>query len=287
VSPPPFCKLELIMSKFRRVSELTTPEYLKKAVDGNFEGDPYAHLKEASAKRKLKIAKNTQDYKPSKSDIPHEWEGVFTQETYQDFKFPLNEKEAMTNSLGSHNRIVRKSEYLDEDFSARDLESQLKPFTPEQYTQAMLKGASIWNPDMEEIAEAFKVSQLSESEAALANRETRDTARTARHESWENNSVSQLKKSKYSTSRASPLLKTQNEVPVDGSMHSIIDWGALDGREQQKLAMRENRRKASQEIKSVGRSREEVHQAWEDDLDINTESMRDYYSGVGVDLNID
>jgi hypothetical protein len=275
------------MSKFRRVSELTTPEYLNKAVDGSFEGDPYANLKKSSAQRRQKIAKNTQDYKITKSDTPYDWEKVLSQENYQDHKFPINEKEVHANSLGSNHRIVRKAEYLyDEEFTARDPGSQLKPFTPEQYTQALLKGASIWNPDMDDIAEAFKNSQLSDSEAAMANNETREIIRASKHERWEKNSVDNLKKSKYSTARANPLLKTQNEMPVD-LQHGMIDWSELDSREQQKLAMREKRRKATQQIKSVGRSREEVHQSWEDDLELGSNNIKDYYSSNGIDLNID
>lgn len=275
------------MSKFKRVSELKTPDFMEKIADESYSGDPYAHLKQNKSARLNKIAQNNKNFKTSRVDSPQDWEKTPEPESYQDFTFPRDENDYKINPLGSNHNVIRKvSSSTDLDFTARDIESQLKFFTPEQYTNALMKGASIWSPDMNEISEAFGESQLSDSEAAFQTREARDIARQTKKDGWSKEAMKDVRQSKYSTARANPLLRTQNEMPYDQPF-GVIDWSELDQQEQSRLRMRENRREASAKIKRKGASREEVHQSWEDDIDMNAPTMQSYYGQNGIDLNID
>ena len=276
------------MSKFRRVSEKENiPDYMEKAIDGNFQGDPYAHLKKSASERRQIIAKKASDYKMSPVDEPKDWEKVLKQENYQDFQFPRNEQELRANTLGSSQKIVRKAEYIyDEPLTARDLESQLKPFTPEQYMNVMLRGASIWNPDMEEVKDAFQRSQ--DDALIVSNGETAEMMRKSRHEDWEGEIMGEIQQSRYSASRANPILRTASETPSNNKYESI-NWEQLDARERQKVQMRENRRQSSMAIKRHNSGREAVHQAWEDDLDLDAPALtlQQYYSKHGIDLEVE
>ena len=275
------------MSKFRRVSELTTPDYLEKVVDPNYQGDPYAHLKKAQASRKQKIASNDKNFKLSQHDQPKIWEKQPEPTPYQDFTFPKNEEEYNMNSLGANHRVVRKADYgTDGEHTARDLESNLKFFTEEQYTQAMLRGASIWSPDMDEIADAFMYSQQQNTEAAFENSETKKIAREAQHEAWESEASRNARKSIYATARANPLLRTQNEMPVDMSF-GHMDWSALDQQEQNRLQMRENRRTEKYKLNPRGEIRNINHQSWESNIERKASTMQDHYSDYGIDLIIE
>jgi hypothetical protein len=280
--------MELRMSKFRRVSDSEKiPQYLSKAFDKNHVEDPYANLKQSSAERRQIIAKNKADYKMSSVDEPQEWERVTKQETAQNFEFPRNERELLANTLGASNRIVRKAEYAtDEPLTAREVDGLLKPFTDEAYMNVLLKGsASIWEPDMETIKDAFDESQNENSR--VANSEAVELMRKKKHEDWEEEHLSQIRGSKYSTARANSILRTAMEMPSDNLPLGMIDLNDLDAAERQRLQMRENRRNAKAKIQAAGRSREETHSYWEDDLNLEATTMQDYYANNGLDLQID
>jgi hypothetical protein len=137
---------------------------------------------------------------------------------------------------------------------------------------------------MEEIKVAFNESQIKEHD--MVNTETVDLMRQKRHSDWESEAMSEVRSSIYSTSRANPILKTSMETPGGSLQTELINWGELDARERQKLEMRENRRNATAAIKMVGASRQETHQAWEDNLDLEAKTLQEYYSANGIDLDI-
>lgn len=267
------------MSRFRRVSEQTTPDYVNKMFDNDYQGDPYARLKETSADRRMKIAQNSKNYKMSQKDTPHDWERETEQEAYQDFEFPKNDQDLEERFLGANNRVVRRADNaIDAPYSARDTENLLPLFTPEQYMNAMLRGASIFDPNMEDIAQAFNESQAADG---LTRNETRELAKQSSREGWEKAAMNDIGRSKYSTSRANPFVRTSQEYTGESSF-GLVDITSLDERDQQRLKMRANRRSESAEIKRSGQ-RIARHKDWEDSISPNAGTMQDYYAAYGID----
>lgn len=275
------------MSKFKRVSELTVSDHFVKALNPEYSGDKYAALKKKASENQHKIAKNNSQYKTSQRTEPFEWEREVQPEMYRDYSFPKNESEYNNMEyLGSNSKIVRKSDYAtDQDFTAKNLEF----FTPEQYTQALIKQATVFDPNMEDIVQAFNQSQETSSEIAIMNSETRNMIKQSKNERWHEKANSTVRESKYSTARANPILKTQNEFTADGRF-GLMDWTELDINEQNRLNMREQNRVAKAQIKAKGRSRQEVHENWENNIVRKSQTYNDYYNTIdssGIDLMID
>jgi len=278
------------MSHFRRVQDtLGTADYLSKALDGEYQEDKYAHLRNTAVERKQVIAKKTHEFKADTEKKPHAWERETKAETYKDRYFPNNESQYLDaesyedTAYASDPRAIRRSASAsDQPLSARALETQLKAFSKEEYMQVMLRGASMFNPDMEEIKEAFHNSQ---NDISLQEnmKEAAEIRRSYANNAWENE-----KRKEYNEngSRGNKILRTSTEKLVAGDF-STIAWSNLDDeREERKLRMRENKRIASSAIKRKGVSREEQHRIWERSVNPMAQTYDNYY-GDNFDLDMD
>lgn len=277
------------MSHFRRVQDtLGTADYLAKALDGDYQEDKYAHLRNTSVERKEVIAKNKRDFRTASKE-PHAWEREVKPALYQDRYFPsaedqyLDEDVYEDTSYASDPRAIRRlAAASDQPLSARALETQLKAFSPEDYTQALLKGASIFNPDFEEIQEAFRASQ-DKLENQFDNKEAADIRRAYAHKAWE---TEKQKEFRPQGSRGNRILRTGTENLAAGDFSTII-WSAVDDeREENKLRMKENKRIASAGIKRKGQSREAQQRMWEQSVKLKAQTFDDYYGDDG-DFDMD
>lgn len=271
------------MSLFKRVNEtLQTPEYLIEALGDEQKVDNYSYLKKTAATRKHVMAqKQAENYAVEKT--PYSWEQEKSQEEYQDFKFP-NSAEAYEelDFATNHRAIRRASSGVDNGMSARSTENDLQIFTPEQYMTAMLRGASIFEPDMANIRDAFMESQENQTEAAMENIEIARERRALAHNQWENERLNAMQDGHYALSRANKIIRSGIENVAAGR-NGLIDWNELEDRERQKLQMRENRRIAQQEIKRKGYTREQMHNEWENNLDLYARTLDQVYSVTHVD----
>ena len=277
------------MSHFRRVQDtLGTADYLSKALDGDYQEDKYAHLRNTSVERKQAIAQKKGEFRGAAKKEPQAWERETKATVYKDMYFPTDESQYLDEdryedtAYSSDPRSIRRSgNATDQPLSARALETQLKAFSKEDYMQVMLRGASIFNPDMEEIKEAFKESQ---NDPSLQDniKEAAEIRRSYANSEWESEKRKEYNKA---GARGNKILRTSADGVAAGDF-STIAWSSLDDeREETKLRMRENKRMASAAIKRKGQSREEQHRMWEKSVNPMAQTFDDYY-GDGLDMDV-
>jgi hypothetical protein len=276
------------MSKFLR--KVSDTEKLPSSVQQAFIGassnqdDPYAHLRMASRDNQLSIAKQSMGYDEDDADIDdRSWERVQGASIYEDRR-ASNMTERMNNlsieDFSPH--AVRRSDYgIDAGESYRETTSSLQAYTPEDYMAAMLRGASIWDPDMEVIADAFHNSQETQSEQVIAEAKIRREARQNRHQQWEEETSSHLdsiRPSRVLSARAAPILRTAAENEAAGNF-GMIDFDSLDNHEAQRLAMQEEKRNSRLALKRNGiKDRDERHNDWQDHVQTHASTIQDIYN---------
>jgi len=277
------------MSHFRRVQDtLGTADYLSKALDGDYQEDKYAHLRSTDAERKQTIAQKKGEFRGASKKEPKAWERETKATVYKDMYFPTDESQYLDSesyedtAYSADPRSIRRAgNATDQPLTARALETQLKAFSKEDYMQVMLRGASIFNPDMEEIKEAFKISQNDPSEQENT-REAAEIRRSYANDAWE---AEKRKEYNRAGAKGNKILRTSADAVAAGDF-STIAWSALDDeREEIKLRMRENKRMASAAIKRKGQSREDQHRMWEKSFNPMAQTFDDYY-GDNIDMDV-
>jgi hypothetical protein len=272
------------MPRFKRVKDQTPSDNIVNAVSGQ-PANNYNKLKGNSAARKQTIAKNASDFKETRT-AAKDWEKVSQSETYQDRQFP---KEISDDFLGSLEGTVRRVSADTMPDSSRGLDevSHQQNYSNENWINAMIDGnASMFdNPDMNELKKAFASSQKTDThEVQFRSKEQFDLLNAEKHDQWESDSREEYVNEKYS-SNGNPIMKTGHEMTSDSGYY-LIDPNTLEGEEKMRVEIRNNKRERTAGIKSVGRSREEVHQAWEDGIVQTSSSYQEYYADNGIDLEI-
>lgn len=279
------------MSKFRRVSETENiPAYIEqKFVGASVEAeDPYAHLREASQENQARIARQQFGMgREAKKDREFQIEGPSIYENRREMS--IDERIAALKAEDFSPHAIRRSDYgTDDGDTAREVTASLKAFSPEDYMNVMLRGASsIWNPDMFEVAEAFMESHDTISEQAIADAQQRREARKTQHTAWENEQMEQvasLRESRVCASRANGILRTAIENEAAGNF-GLMDVNEVDENEARRIAMLEAAQAERLKFKASHRmDRNQRHASWEQGVDTRAKTFDDIYTKVNLGL---
>lgn len=285
------------MSKFlRKVSETEgLPSYLEETFVGasTQKEDPYAHLRTASQENQIKIAKQQRglDRDASLEDEDRSWERVQGASLYQERRaMSIDERLEQMEAEDFSPHSIRRAGYgIDAGDTAREVTSGLKAFTPEDYMNVMLRGAAtIWEPDMFAVADAFMESQENESQQAVLDAQQRRMARKNRHDSWEqekSDQIGALRKPTVLSNRAGSILRTAIENEAAGNF-GMIDFEALDEQEAQRIAMQNEQREQRLAFKGKHiKDRNQRHNEWEDSASVRARTASEIYNYVNLQVD--
>jgi hypothetical protein len=279
-------------SKFlRKVSDTEgLPSYIEKTFVGSSTEDPYAHLRAAYQENQIKIAKQQRGLNRDASlkSEDRDWERIQGASVYQERRaMSIDDRLAQMEAEDFSPHSVRRSGYgVDAGDTVREVTSSLKAFSPEDYMNVMLRGAaSIWEPDMYAIAEAFMESQENESQQAIIDAQQRRMARKNRHDDWErekSQQISSLRKPTVLASRAGTILRTAIENEAAGNF-GMIDFDALDEREAQRIAMQNAQREQRLALKGKHlKDRNQRHNEWENNVAVRARTAAEIYNYVNI-----
>lgn len=278
------------MSKFRRVSETKDiPQFIESKFvrsAAEMQDDPYAELRARAEENQAKIAKAQRGLSREAAPKDRSWERIEGASIYEDRRdMTLEERLAALRIEDTSRAAVRRASYqVDEGDNARNLAS-LKAFSPDEYMSAMMnRSASIFEPDMYEIADAFAESQEASSQQALADAQQRREARANRHKAWEDEHTSALRKPHIASARAHSILRTANEREATGQF-GLLDLDALDQREATRLAMQEKQRAERLAIKRDAPSEADRRSEWEQSANARAKTLGDIYGSLNLDLD--
>jgi hypothetical protein len=271
------------MSKFKKVSQIEQiPSILEKSFFGTPENDdPYAELKANSQDNRTKIAKQT-GFNREASFKNNSWEKIQGPSLYNELRdLSFEERVAeIERTAGLSAETIKRSSYAyDEGDNARTLTSGLKAFSSEDYMAAMLsRSASIFNPDMIDIAESFKQSQEATSQQAIVDQQQQREARASKHQSWESSKMNELRKSSVVNSRGHNILRSSTEYAYDASF-GAVDLKALDEREALRVATAAQRRESKLGLEK--KAREE----FESRAELSAQTINQIYNRVNLDFD--
>ena len=263
------------MSKFKKVSQIEQiPSILENSFFGTPENeDPYAELKANSQDNRTRIAKQT-GFNREASFKSNNWEKIQGPSLYNELRdLSFEERVAELET------IKRSSYAYDDGDNARTLTSGLKAFSSEDYMAAMLsRSASIFNPDMIDIAESFKQSQEVTSQQAIVDQQQQREARASKHQSWESSKMNDLRKSSVVNSRGHNILRSSTEYAYDASF-GAVDLKALDEREALRVSTAAQRRESKLALEK--KSREE----FESRAELSAQTINQIYNRVNLDFD--
>lgn len=271
------------MSKFKKVSQIEQiPSILEKSFFGTPENDdPYAELKANSQDNRTRIAKQT-GFNREASFKSNNWEKIQGPSLYNELRdLSFEERVAeLEKTAGLSAETIKRSSYAyDDGDNARTLTSGLKAFSSEDYMAAMLsRSASIFNPDMIDIAESFKQSQEVTSQQAIVDQQQQREARASKHQSWESSKMNDLRKSSVVNSRGHNILRSSTEYAYDASF-GAVDLKALDEREALRVSTAAQRRESKLALEK--KSREE----FESRAELSAQTINQIYNRVNLDFD--
>ena len=266
------------MSKFRKVAETQVmPDYIEKQfVDGSGEEDIYSHLREASKRHKFVVAKESTGTDQYASKQPKEWERIASAALYQQPRM-LPENESLSNLTPQDlsTRSVRRAGYdIDDGDNGRP--GQFQWGTDQDVTSAMIRGASIFDNDLEEISQSL-IEQNEASHSHFISEQEKRRQQEVRHANWEREQQNMLRPRTISSSRANPIIRTGMENISDGAF-GMHDYNEIEGREKQRFDMAEAKRKEKLAISRIGKDPDQQQQQWQDDVDLSSNSYQSYQS---------
>jgi hypothetical protein len=140
-----------------------------------------------------------------------------------------------------------------------------------------MRGASIWS-DMDEIGDIlFEMGEKDNENFDRVSEREKQSQRVAKWEAEKAEELGVLKNKAYARDRAHSIVKAHHMGGTAGN-NDLMDMSFLDEREQQRLAMIENKRTQKLAIKANGSSREESHNAWQESAlqNIKAPKIQDY-----------
>ena len=249
------------MAKFRRVAETQgVPDYVENYfIPESKQNDIYAHLKNSVRQHKQIIA-GEQVGITSAEIAPKEWETIKSAATYETPKM----------SLDNTGTAIRRLSYdVDEGLNAR---AGQYDFNQEDLITAMINGPTIFNNEMDELAEHLTKKNLVK-DAVFSNGAQRQADIDNKRQAWESERLEEINPSIRSSSRANGIIRTSMENISDGAFN-IPNYASVDTREEQRRAMMDEKRARSLAIKMNGKSPEDNYKNWIENVDLKSKSYQ-------------
>ena len=277
------------MGRFKRVNENEIPQSLDRALfkTASIQEDPYAKLFAEAQNRKASINRESLGYNEEiQAAQDKSWERLSSASLYNHNKFQV-EDESMSGLNPEDISIsgIRRAGY-DTDNLAMSLRPNPMDMFNDPITAAM-RGASIWG-DMDEIQDIL--TEMADKDNDNFDRTSAREKQSARVANWEKDKLEEmgtLRERAYATNRGHSIVRAHHEGGVAGR-NNMLDYSFLDEREQQRLAMVENKRAQKLAIKEVGfKSREDVHNEWESSAinNIRAPRVQDYKTDWADELD--
>lgn len=277
------------MGRFKRVNENEIPQSLDRALfkTASIQEDPYAKLFAEAQNRKASINRESLGYNEEiQAAQDKSWERLSSASLYNYNKFQV-EDESMSGLNPEDISVngIRRAGY-DTDNLAMAMRPNPMDMFNDPITAAM-RGASIWG-DMDEIQDIL--SEMADKDNDNFDRTSAREKQSARVANWEKEKLDEmgtLRERAYATNRGHSIVRAHHEGGVAGK-NNMLDYSFLDEREQQRLAMVENKRTQKLAIKEVGyKSREDNHNEWESNAinNIRAPRVQDYKSDWADELD--
>lgn len=277
------------MGRFKRVNENEIPQSLDRALfkTASIQEDPYAKLFAEAQNRKASINRESLGYNEEiQAAQDKSWERLSSASLYNHNKFQV-EDESMSGLNPEDISIsgIRRAGY-DTDNLAMSLRPNPMDMFNDPITAAM-RGASIWG-DMDEIQDIL--TEMADKDNDNFDRTSAREKQSARVANWEKDKLEEmgtLRERAYATNRGHSIVRAHHEGGVAGR-NNMLDYSFLDEREQERLAMVENKRAQKLAIKEVGfKSREDVHNEWESSAinNIRAPRVQDYKTDWADELD--
>jgi len=271
-------------SKFRRVAETEKlPGIMEQTFVGNSqnEDDPYAYLRESKSQRRVKIAQeeNAFNKEASARANSYNFEDALRNSMPQYYQ---QDNRIDDQGLILNHKAIRRSSYdYDDGENGRDLSGTLKAFSDSDYMTVMMRGASIFDPQFEDI-ESILQSSADQDNKLFDQRTTREIV-SDRRNNWEREALTEIQQQQNYGVRACSILRTGTENVATGAF-GIMDSEALYAAEERRIASAEAKRTQRLAIKRDGKTLEEKRTEWEQ-YGVRPTELRDVYSSANFNLS--
>ena len=270
----------LNMGRFKRVSENEgIPQSIDRALfkTASVQEDPYAHLEQQATTRRAQMNREKVGYNEElKSASEKPWERLSSASVLNMNNFsPEDEYMSKVRPEDVSLSGVRRASY-DVDNTAMAFRPNPTEMFNDPITVAM-RGASMWS-DMDEISDIlFEMGEKDNDNFDRLSEREKQSQRVAKWEAEKSEELGILKNKAYARDRAHSIVKAHHMGGTAGN-NDVMDMSFLDEREQQRLAMIENKRTQKLAIKANGSSKEESHNTWQQSAleNIRAPKIQDY-----------
>lgn len=240
--------------------------------------DKFANLKKNANIRTAKLQEYTAAYELEQKNHTdsYNWNEAQNPAVFEDIPYSAS-ADAARRSFKQDDWAIRRSETFD-DSEARyvDINSPYKTFAASDYMSAIM-GASIWNPDMEEISRSFTVDTRSKED--IINKQVLAEKRSQSHNDWEEKQISILRKTNVVPSRGHAIFRTAAETTV-ASKFGLPDIEQMDKSDQQRIAMAESERERRLSIKRQGFNQNANAEMWANPDYHKAKTINDIYDRI-------
>lgn len=282
------------MSLFKKVGETEKmPEFMNNAFfeEGqSVNSDRFAELKNRAMAKKAQLSQLSQERETELDKLKKKYASQSNWDDALDRVQPtIYTEDRQTFSADSRavtrfdgQGVRRISSDTDSIDSTRNI--QYKAFTPEDYLDAMLRGASIFNPEMEELTIAFSVSQEEDQEKAnMMNKRTLAIAKAEKRNAWEAEQLESVRKANVINTRAHPLLSAPGEYTSDNAF-GLYDYEQIKKQEEMRVAQTDAEKERRLSIKRPGFDREGYNQEWQNPELHKAKTAKDIYKRFNLNL---
>lgn len=278
------------MGRFKRVSENEEiPQSIDRALfkTASIQEDPYAKLVADAQNRRASINRESLGYNDEIQAAQEKaWERLSSASKYNYNNFTA-EDDVLSNLNPEDISMsgIRRAGYDTDNISMAMRPNPTDMFN-DPITVAM-RGASMWG-DHDEIEDILL--SMAEEDNQKFDRISEREKKSARVASWENEKLEELgslRNQAFATNRGHSIVRAHHEGGVAGK-NNMLDYSFLDEREQQRLAMVENKRAQKLAIKEVGeRTRQDIHSDWEKSAleNVRAPRVQDYKSDWADELD--
>lgn len=255
------------MSKFKRVEETQImPQYIEERFAG-VENDPYKELRKGQQERKMKIASQEMSVKKVVQSSVPDWEHL---ESQSDFTQPSMMRQFDDNLSQfsaadlNPNSVRRMDTGYDSGLNTRSAGNQLF-VTENDALDLIRRGASMWNPDFEEVSRLCK-DTMHAHDQQFQTEEKRRSARNEKHNKWEKKaSRRELMGRTNVLDRAGAVVRNSfSSEYVSETSFGIPNYDSVMANEEQRLIRMQQAKEARLSLKRRGYSPEEKQESWEE-----------------------
>ncbi len=278
------------MGRFKRISENDEiPQSIDRALfkTASIQEDPYAKLFAEAQTRKASINRETLGYNEEVQAAQSKpWEKMSSASIYNYNKFSSDD-DSLSNLNPEDISVngIRRAGYFTDDES-----SSMRPNPMDMFNDpitAALRGASLWS-DVDDIHDIL--SEMAEKDNQNFDKISAREKQSARIANWESEKLSEmgtLRERTVATNRGHSIVRAHHEGGVAGK-NNLMDYSFLDEREQQRMAMVENKRAQKLAIREVGeKSRRDIHDEWQSNAlnNIKAPKVQDYKADWADELD--